>query len=256
MQPDGSADHPLLFELTAAEVGHDIVRVVTVPAGEGRPARQITMRVPAQAVDGTLIRVTMQDGGVVHFRVHHAAPARTRRPWLVVAAVVVVVLASVIVVRTAFSGHDESLPPAASSEPVAPTTTLETTTTTAPTTTEPITTAPITTEPITTAPITTEYAPPIDTVPVDPQDSATVGTCLQQTGTDTDPDMIPAPCARGMFRVKQRFAGTTLDSACRKVRGYTHTFIVTKYYVTTRNGIEISRRPAPAESYVLCLQEL
>jgi hypothetical protein len=68
--------------------------------------------------------------------------------------------------------------------------------------------------------------------------------------------MVPATCTPGTFKVLARNIGTTLSTSCNGVAGTTHDYVVEKYTVYYRNGIETNRIPNVAESYVLCLHQL
>jgi hypothetical protein len=87
--------------------------------------------------------------------------------------------------------------------------------------------------------------PPVSAAPSKPSlDDVDKGDCLKNNGTNENPDMAPAPCAKGTYQVLARFYGTVIDT-CHTVAGSTTSYTVTYY----RNGI-----PDFSRSYVFCLK--
>ena len=78
-------------------------------------------------------------------------------------------------------------------------------------------------------------------------DDVKEGGCLHNNGSDTDPDMIPADCVKGNYKVLKRLYGTIDPTPCQNVSGYNTHYTVTYY----RNGVmQIS------SSYVFCMKKL
>jgi hypothetical protein len=95
-------------------------------------------------------------------------------------------------------------------------------------------------------PPTSRSAAPPPSPTANPLDAVGKGDCLKNTGTDSDPEMVPVACGAGTYQVLKRVYGTIDASQCQSVSGATTTYTVTYY----RNGItQIS------QSYVFCLKK-
>ncbi|GIJ44375.1 hypothetical protein Val02_12610 [Virgisporangium aliadipatigenens] len=91
----------------------------------------------------------------------------------------------------------------------------------------------------------TSPPPPSPTKPS--LDDVKEGGCLHNNGSDQDPDMIPADCVKGNYKVLKRLYGTIDPTPCQNVSGYNTHYTVTYY----RNGImQVS------SSYVFCMKKL
>lgn len=95
-------------------------------------------------------------------------------------------------------------------------------------------------------PPTSRSAAPPPSPTANPLDSVDKGDCLKNTGTASDPEMVPVTCGPGTYQVLKRVYGTIDATQCQSVSGATTTYTVTYY----RNGItQIS------QSYVFCLKK-
>jgi hypothetical protein len=68
------------------------------------------------------------------------------------------------------------------------------------------------------------------------------GQCLANTGTKASPQLVPASCDHGHFKVMERVDATGDETVCKAVAGATNAY----YYRTTPEKL----------SFVLCLQAL
>jgi hypothetical protein len=221
------SDEPVV-ELNERDARNGVVKKVTANV-VGVP-REITARIPPGVKDGTLLRLPGAEPGdetLVRVRV------RSSVRWYVAGVAAPMAVLGVVLVATT-GGSDDVIPSAPSSTP-------------ATSAGEP---PPWDrTDPTASGPSTTTVLPgPLDLLPV--------GDCLRNTGTETNPTMVPDSCVPGTFRVLARNYGTVDGSACSVVEGNTHTYTVEKYLLTTRGGIEVSRSLSVRDSYVFCLRQL
>jgi len=226
------------------------MRKIRIPTAAG--PRELTIRIPANTTHNALLRLAEQgpNGTDVFVRVSVTAPSKQPVPaWFSVGFVVVVVAA--IITFTQANNSDTPTSSASSSSSSSSTSyKYPSSTYSYPTTSyTPYSYTPL---------ATTSSAPASETtVEAAPEDSVGVGGCLKNNGTDTSPQMEPAPCKAGAFKVLARKPGAIFAaSSCSGVPRTTHDYSVEKYTVYTRNGVETMRIPTPSESYVLCLRKL
>lgn len=206
-----------VIELGRREARQGVVKKVSLHVNG--LSREMTVRIPAGVENGALLRVPgAEPGDEILVRARVRSSAR----WYVAAALVLVVAVGVVLVASG-SGSDR-VPSAATSSWEPPSPVSET------------------------APTTTVASNPLDGLPV--------GDCLRNAGTNTDPEMVPHSCSPGTYEVLARDSGTVDHNVCSVYPGSTDTYIVEKYVVTTRNGIEVGRTPSVLDSYVLCLRQL
>ncbi|WP_424923445.1 LppU/SCO3897 family protein [Actinocrispum wychmicini] len=236
----------LEVEIDRWEAARGTVKTIYLPATSGM--RELTIRIPPGSPDNGLLRLSGQgsDGTDLFVRLRFRKGS-TKPPvpgWFV--ASFVAILVGGIVVFT--QSHSSSKTNSASSSD---TSTYSSYTTDTSTSTYSYSYTPPT--------YRYTYSPPAPVVPETkvesaPEDSAGIGDCLRNDGTDTSPQMVKAPCGSGTFKILARKTGTTLGSACNGVARSTHDYVVEKYTVYTRYGVETSRIPNLLESYVLCLR--
>jgi hypothetical protein len=154
-------------------------------------------------------------------------PKKNSGPIVAVAIVaVLVLLGGGGAIVWALSGDDSAKKPSPIAESRAPTTAL-----TAPPTDSP-------TDP-TAFPIPTDPTSPSPTL--DESSFVQAGDCVRITGTAPDLQMLRTSCGSAPYKVLKRFSGTSDQTKCRSVSGYT-----TAFYA--RNKTYSFR------SYVLCLK--
>jgi hypothetical protein len=213
----------LVIELGRREAKSGVVKKIVVNAN-GVP-REMTVRIPAGVGDGTLLRLP---GAAPDDEILVRARVRSSARWYIAGALVLVVASGAVLVAVV-GGSDPGGAPLNSSS-VATSSWVPPSSVSA------------------TAPTTTVLSDPLDGLPV--------GDCLRNAGTDADPEMVSQSCAPGAFQVLVRKLGTVDQNACSGVVGSTATYIVQKYVVTRRGGIEISRTLSLLDSYVFCLRQL
>ena len=220
---------PLL--LSPAEAAAGVERQIRLHDG-----REITVRIPAGVEEGTLLRLPgLAEDGDLFLRVQFVEIRVKRRFPLLPIGLVVGVVALLIIIDA--SGDDST----------ADTTTTTTTDYTTTTYYYPTTTYD---------PTTTTTEAEVTTVEAAPQDDTGVGECLKNAGTATSPNMLPSSCSSGAFKVVSRKTGTVDSGFCDGIAATTHSYVVEKYTVYTRGGIEYNRITNYAESYVFCLKQL
>lgn len=254
---DPSVGSVLEVVVESWEAARGAVKKIYLPAEGGM--RELSIRIPPSTNDNTLLRLSGHGPGgtdlFVRLRIRKTA-AKAPVPGWFVGSFVAIILAAIVVFA---NSHSTSNPDNTASSG---TETSDTSTYTTNTSTSDYTYSYTPYSPPAYTPPRFSYSIPVPALPEEtkvdtaPEDSAGIGDCLRNDGSDTSPQMTPAGCTRGTFKILARKVGTTSSAACSGVARSTHDYVVEKYTVYYYGGVETNRIPNLAESYVLCLRAL